>query len=203
MKALIVVDVQDDFCEGGSLEVPGADQEYIEVVNGVIRDARSNNIPVIFSQDYHPEDHGSFASNNKCAPFVLGELNGREQMFWPDHCVQNTSGCMFHENLDWRPDDDIRVRKGMDKTVDSYSAFFDNAKVNKTELDDVLKKLNVTSVDIVGLAGDFCVKFTAEDAAALGYDTTIIWGAVRCIDAYEDSIKRLQDELKSKGVNIA
>lgn len=176
--ALILVDIQNDFCLGGSLAVPKAD-EIIPVANHYMKEFFKKEYPVIATQDWHPVGHGSFASVNKVNPFTMGTLSGEPQMMWPDHCVQGTKGAEFHPDL---LDVPTVVCKGMDPTVDSYSGFFDNGGKNDTGLNGILKSLGVDTVFVLGLATDYCVKFTVLDAAKLGYKTHVILEGCRAVN---------------------
>jgi len=176
--ALLVIDVQNDFCPGGALAVPNGDK-IIPLVNRLIKGFYDMNLPIVATQDWHPVGHGSFASTHKADVFTFGELSGVQQILWPDHCVQNTKGAEFHADL---LDVPTVVCKGMDPTVDSYSGFFDNCGKNVSGLNDILKKEGVNEVYIVGLATDFCVMFTALDAVKLGYKTTVILEACRAVN---------------------
>ena len=159
MKALLVVDVQNDFCPGGSLAVADGDQ-VVPFINSI----RGDFSEVIFTQDWHPRDHRSFASNNPGA--VVGELVRQgeiDQVMWPDHCVQNTPGAEFHPGLDVRESDRV-FRKGELTEVDSYSGFLDNDQQHETGLRAYLAGRDLGEVAVVGLATDYCVKFTVLDA---------------------------------------
>ena len=187
MKTLIIVDAQYDFLEGGSLEVTGGN-EIIPVINDLIPDFDL----VIFTRDYHPAGHASFASSHDGAsPFTKTLLNGKEQVLWPDHCVQNTRGSEIHEDLIGSPKlkgKQVYIfKKGTDPSVDSYSGFYDNnGTQGDTGLADFLKEKGVDEVFITGLAYDFCVAWTAGDAARLGLKTFVIKDATRAIDpSYE------------------
>lgn len=164
MKALLLVDLQNGFCPGGHLPVAGGD-EVIPVANRLMRAGGYDLI--VASQDWHPANHGSFASQHPGKqPFEMGELNGQPQMLWPDHCVQETADAAFHPSLET---DRIHFvqRKGQDIGVDSYSAFRDNDRHALTGLADWLRSKGVTSLDIGGLATDYCVKFSVLDALEL------------------------------------
>lgn len=180
-SALVVVDVQYDFLREGSLEVPDGD-EIIPVINNII-----DKFPlVVFTRDFHPADHGSFASQHPGKrPFDIIDLNGiPDQVLWPDHCVQGTRGSHISENLDLgKIKGDFYVfKKGTDPKVDSYSAFKDNGGNNSTGLDYFLDKKGVTDVFVTGLAGDFCVEYTCIDSANLGFNTVLIKDATRYIN---------------------
>lgn len=198
MKALLVIDIQKDFCAGGSLAVAGAD-EIVPLVNTLMKKAFDDGDLVVASQDWHPANHGSFASVNKAPVFSLGTLNGQPQVMWPDHCVEWTEGAAFHPELLDAP---FVFCKGMDPTVDSYSAFFDNGGFNATGLDKFLKERNVDEVAIVGLATDYCVKFTALDAAKLGYKTSVVMSACRAVNSPEGSLETSVAQMLNAGVKI-
>ncbi|MFB9052034.1 bifunctional nicotinamidase/pyrazinamidase [Formosa undariae] len=195
MKALILVDIQNDFLPGGALAVPKGD-EIIPLINTL----QSKFDLVVASQDWHPENHASFASNhhNKNV-FDMIQLEGQNQVLWPNHCVQGTSGAAF--SLELNTDAVAAIfRKGMTVTVDSYSAFFDNNKTQHTGLEAYLKSMNVTEVYVCGLAADYCVYFTAKDAQSLGFKTYYITDATRYISetVYQAAIL----DLKQHGVTI-
>jgi nicotinamidase/pyrazinamidase len=177
MKALIIVDVQNDFLPGGALAVPRGD-EIIPVINAMQPDYDL----VVATQDWHPADHGSFASNQPSARILETiELNGLAQVVWPDHCVQGTLGAALALELDQQRVAAI-FRKGMDPKVDSYSGFFDNARLHSTGLADYLKGKGVTKVAVCGLAADYCVFYTSRDALELGFEVEILTSATRPID---------------------
>ena len=194
MKALIIVDVQKDFCKGGSLEVPDADS-IVSLINNRIKDFDV----IVVAQDFHPQDHGSFASNNPGTEvFAMGELSGNPQIMWPDHCVQNTRGAEFHEDLNC--DFAKVIQKGVDKTIDSYSAFYDNNKKNKTGLTEFLKEMEVDEVSVAGLATEYCVKFTALDAVKEGFKTTVLANLSRGIN--QKDVDNAYDELLQADISI-
>jgi nicotinamidase/pyrazinamidase len=197
-RALIMVDVQNDFCAGGSLAVPDADA-VVPVFNTI---RKSKNFDVIFlTRDYHPNNHTSFASNNNSAPlFSLVKLeSGVDQVMWPDHCVQDTKGSDFHPDLIVESSD-IIVKKGMNPKVDSYSGFFDNEANAKTNLEQLLKEKGVTDLYIGGIALDVCVLFTCMDARKLGFNTYLILDASRGLGEEQncEAIKKM----KNAGVTI-
>ncbi|WP_212524986.1 bifunctional nicotinamidase/pyrazinamidase [Actibacterium sp. MT2.3-13A] len=176
-EALIVVDVQNDFCPGGALAVPGGD-EVVPEINALLDDFALR----VFTQDWHPADHSSFASNHPGhKPFEVIEMPYGGQVLWPDHCVQDTRGAAFHPDLDTSKADHV-LRKGFRPGIDSYSAFFENDRETETGLDDYLRERGITAVTIVGLATDFCVQYTALDAVHLGYKVTVLEHACRGID---------------------
>jgi nicotinamidase/pyrazinamidase len=177
-SVLIVVDVQNDFCPGGALAVPGGD-EVVPVINALAR--RFDN--VVLTQDWHPAGHVSFATSHVGkAPFDLIELPYGPQVLWPDHCVQGTNGAAFHAGLDV-PHAQMVVRKGHRQGVDSYSGFLEADRTTPTGLGGYLKERGFLHVYIAGLATDFCVAWTALDARRLGVKTTVVEDACRGIDA--------------------
>jgi nicotinamidase/pyrazinamidase len=197
MKALIIVDMQNDFLPGGELSVEKGD-EIIHVVNR-LQDSGYFDL-IIATQDWHPKDHGSFASNHTGKkPFEKTTLSGLEQILWPDHCVQGTEGAEFSKLLDVKNIEAI-FRKGMDKNIDSYSGFFDNGKLKDTGLAAYLKGRNVNELFVAGLAGDFCVFFTSMDAIDTGFKTTLIEDATRSIN--DDDFTAKTKLLIKKGGNV-
>lgn len=177
MKALIIVDVQNDFLENGSLSVPNGN-EIISVINKLQNEFDL----IVATQDWHPENHKSFAVNHEDKNlFETIDLNGLPQVLWPIHCVQGSFGAKFHKDLKTHKIEAI-FRKGMDPEIDSYSGFFDNGKRKNTGLFGYLKDRNVTEIFVCGLAADYCVQFTANDALNLGFNTTIIDNATKPID---------------------
>lgn len=197
MKALIIVDVQNDFLPGGALAVNKGD-EIIPVINKL---QHSNYFDLIIAtQDWHPQDHESFASNHPGKkPFEKTTLSGLEQILWPDHCVQGTEGAEFSKLLDVKNIEAI-FRKGMDKNIDSYSGFYDNGKLKDTGFAAYLKGRNVDDVFVVGLAGDFCVFFTAMDAIDTGFKVTLIEDATRSID--ENNFRNAVNLLQEKNAQV-
>lgn len=200
MKALILVDLQNDFCKNGSLAVPNGD-EVIAIANVITSMGFFDLITA--SQDFHPRNHGSFASNHINAElFSLGDLNGFPQTMWPDHCVAGSEGARLHSMLDMNKVATI-FRKGMDSTVDSYSAFFDNQDKNSTGLGDYLGGLGVTDVYIMGLALDFCVKATALDALRFNFKNVyLIADACRGVNMDPNDSQKAIDEMKNAGIII-
>ncbi len=175
--ALIVIDVQNDFCPGGALAVAGGD-EIIGGINALMGEFQT----VVLTQDWHPENHLSFADNHPGAePFSLTEMPYGPQVLWPSHCVQGTSGAEFHPTLQTGPAQMV-IRKGFRPEIDSYSAFFENDKVTPTGLDGYLRSRGVSHVTLVGLATDFCVAYSALDAARLGFDVRVRKDLCRAID---------------------
>ncbi|SMO89148.1 bifunctional nicotinamidase/pyrazinamidase [Gracilimonas mengyeensis] len=196
MKALIIVDVQNDFCPGGALEVPNGDQ-VVPPINALMQQFDC----VVQTQDWHPEDHHSFASSHADKKaFETTEMDYGEQVLWPDHCVQGTEGAAFHPDLETKPVQMI-VRKGYRKAIDSYSAFFENDHETVTGLHGYLQARGVDEVYVTGLATDFCVKWTALDAAKLGYKVKLVKDAVRGIDM-DGSVDVALDEMQEAGVEF-
>ena len=193
-EALIVIDVQNDFCPGGALAVTGGDQ-IIARINGLMAEFQT----VVLTQDWHPSTHSSFAANHPgAAPFSLTEMPYGPQVLWPTHCVQGTAGAAFHPDLNTDPAQ-LVIRKGFSAGIDSYSAFFENDKTTATGLHGYLTERGITSVTLVGLATDFCVGFSALDAARLGYKVTLLEGACRAIDL-DDSLARTRAQTEAAGV---
>jgi len=177
MKALLIIDVQNDFLPGGPLAVNDGN-----LVIPIINELQSQYELIVATQDWHPIDHESFVTQHPDKKvfdtITLGEL---PQMLWPEHCVQGSWGADFPAKLDTKKIAAI-FRKGMNRSIDSYSGFYDNAKLSNTGLDGYLRSKNVSAVDICGLAGDYCVYFTAMDALALGFQTTILEHAIKSIE---------------------
>lgn len=194
--ALIVIDVQNDFCPGGALAVSGGDQ----IVLGINR--LMDEFPaVVLTQDWHPADHSSFASNHPgAAPFSLTQMPYGPQVLWPGHCVQGSSGAAFHPALAVDRAE-LVIRKGFRPQIDSYSAFFENDHKTQTGLDGYLRDRGVSSLVLVGLATDFCVAYSALDAAGLGYDVTIRMDLCRAIDL-DGSLAAMVAKLQSAGVAL-
>lgn len=198
MNCLLIIDVQNDFCEGGNLAVKGS-SEIIPVINNLIDKFNKSNNLIVATKDWHPADHKSFASVSNTKVGEIGILNSLPQVWWPDHCIENTKGSEFHPEL--LPIKNI-VYKGNDKEVDSYSGFFDNNKVHKTELDDILKKYNIDTLYVVGLATDYCVKFTVLDALSLGYKVYLVKDGCRGVNINPDDSEKAIDEMKKAGAII-
>jgi nicotinamidase/pyrazinamidase len=176
-ELLIIIDVQNDFCPGGKLAVKGGD-EIVPVINKLAQQFKH----VVLTQDWHPEGHSSFASQHKgSAPYTPIEMPYGPQTLWPDHCIIGTTGAAFHPALDV-PHAELIIRKGFRKAIDSYSAFFENDHKTPTGLGGYLKERGFSKVTVVGLAFDYCVRYSAQDAKALGFATTVIEHATRAID---------------------
>lgn len=195
MKALIIVDMQNDFLPGGALAVQNGD-----VIIPLINRLQKKFDLVVATQDWHPADHKSFASAHP-GKKVFDEiiLEGMPQILWPDHCVQATSGVAFSSHLDSKKIEAI-FRKGMEKEIDSYSGFFDNGKRKSTGMGDYLKGRGITKIYVTGLAGDYCVYFTALDGLELGFESTIIADATRPINS--DNFKNTLENFKAKGGKV-
>jgi nicotinamidase/pyrazinamidase len=199
MKALLLIDIQNGFCPGGNLAVAHGD-EIVPIANRLIEDGGYD--VVVASQDWHPENHGSFASQHPGKkPFEMGELSGQPQVMWPDHCVQGTADAEFHADLDVEAIDYIQ-QKGENPAVDSYSAFRDNDQAALTGLADYLRAQQVTELDLCGLATDYCVKFSALDAIEMlpGVKLRFIEDASRGIDP--EGVKVAIAEMKAGGIGI-
>ena len=196
-NALIIVDVQNDFCEGGSLEVQNADQ-IVPIINKLSPQFDK----VVATQDWHPAEHRSFASNHDDKqPFDNITLGEQDQTLWPDHCVQGSEGAQFHPDLDLEPVNLI-IRKGTNVNIDSYSAFRENDRKTITGLYGYLDRLDVQHVFITGLATDVCVMFTALDASQLGLDTFLIEDATKGIDQPEGSLEKSMQKMKENHVKM-
>lgn len=195
MNALILVDIQNDFLPGGSLAVNDGDKILL-VANTI-----QHKFPlVVATQDWHPSDHGSFASSHPGKrPFEMGKLADMDQVMWPDHCVQGQVGSEFSSELNAHKIEAI-FRKGTDKSIDSYSGFFDNGKKKSTGLGDYLKGKGVKDVYLAGLAADFCVGFTALDALELGFNLFLIEDGTRAID--KEGWEKMKKQIIVKGGHI-
>ena len=195
MNALILIDIQNDFLPGGLLEVPKGD-EIIDNVNSIM----DNYNIVVATKDWHPKNHISFASNhkNKKAGQKI-KINNLDQMLWPDHCIKDSKGSEFPEKLDSHKIHKI-FYKGVDSNIDSYSGFYDNGKIRSTGLSNFLKKSNINQVDIVGLATDYCVKYSSIDAYNEGFKTKVLCCCVRGISV--ETTKTAFKEMRDMGISI-
>jgi nicotinamidase/pyrazinamidase len=198
-NALIMVDLQNDFCHGGSLAVPGGD-EVIPLANQL--QLQSCFDLVVATQDWHPEDHMSFATNHPGHGtgdvIVVDEI---PQVLWPRHCIQDSKGAAFHPALDLHKIDKI-FHKGIEKKIDSYSAFFDNAHRRSTGLGDYLRSEGVDGVYIMGLATDYCVKYSSLDAVHLGFRVYVVEDACRGVELNPGDIAGSFEEMRLAGVHI-
>ncbi|WLS77084.1 bifunctional nicotinamidase/pyrazinamidase [Erwinia pyri] len=199
-QALLLIDLQNDFCLGGALAVKDGD-EVIAVANHYAGEFSQRGQPVIATLDWHPATHGSFASNAGEQPWTVGELAGLPQVWWPDHCVQHTPGAELHPLLNAGLITD-RVFKGEDAQVDSYSGFYDNGHRKKTRLDALLKAQGITALTVMGLATDYCVKYTVLDALATGYTVTVISAGCRGVDLNPGDSARALEEIKNLGAIV-
>jgi nicotinamidase/pyrazinamidase len=194
--ALIVIDVQNDFCPGGALAVTDGDA-IIPRVNALMDEFAVK----VLTQDWHPASHSSFAANHPGAePFSLTEMPYGPQVLWPVHCVQGTEGAAFHKALRTNPAD-LVIRKGFRASIDSYSAFFENDHKTPTGLEGYLRTRGVTDLTLVGLATDFCVAYSAIDAAGLGFKVTVLDGACRAIDL-NGSLADARTKMRAAGVRL-
>jgi len=194
--ALIVIDVQNDFCPGGALAVPGGD-EIVAGINTLIHDSPT----VILTQDWHPAGHSSFASSHSGkAPFEVIEMPYGSQVLWPDHCIQGSEGAAFHPDLNTERADLI-IRKGYNPQIDSYSALFENDHATPTGLSGYLRDRGITRLTMVGLALDFCVNYSAVDAAKAGFDVTVDQALCRAIDL-DGSLAAALEGMTANGVAL-
>lgn len=197
MHGLIVIDVQNDFCPGGALAVAQGN-EIVQPINALMADFDA----VVLTQDWHPAGHSSFASSHAgAAPFDLIEMPYGAQVLWPDHCIQGTPGARFHSALTVDRADLI-IRKGYNPAIDSYSAFFENDHKTPTGLEGYLRTRGIDALTLVGLATDFCVNFSAVDAAKLGFKVTVRQDLCRAIDL-DGSLRAALNGMTEAGVTLA
>lgn len=196
-KALLVIDVQNDFCPGGALAVAGGDQ-----IVGPINALMAGFDAVILTQDWHPATHSSFASQHAdAAPFSELPMPYGLQTLWPDHCVIGSQGAAFHPDLH-SDRADMVIRKGFRPAIDSYSAFFENDRETPTGLAGYLRTRGIDHLSLVGLATDFCVAFSAIDAAKLGFEVTVLQDHCRAIDL-NGSLEAALNAMRDAGVTLA
>ena len=196
-EAILVIDVQNDFCPGGALAVAGGD-EIVAPINALVPEFGVR----VFTQDWHPSDHSSFTSQHEGHdPFTLIDMPYGPQVLWPDHCVIGSDGAGFHSALDTRGADMV-IRKGFRREIDSYSAFFENDHKTPTGLEGYLKTRCVDTVTVVGLATDYCVNYSAVDAAKLGFNVTVIESLCRAIDL-DGSLAAAKEGMATAGVKLA
>ncbi|MBV7407762.1 bifunctional nicotinamidase/pyrazinamidase [Maritimibacter sp. DP1N21-5] len=197
MDALIVIDVQNDFCPGGALAVAGGD-EVVPYINRMLPQ-----FPIrVFTQDWHPAGHSSFASSHPGrAPFSVLEMSYGPQVLWPDHCLQGSTGAEFHAALDRDPADLI-LRKGFRREIDSYSAFSENDHQTPTGLEGYLRTRGATRLTLVGLATDYCVAWSALDAVRLGFEVEVKLSACRAIDL-DGSLDGALEDMRAAGVTLS
>ena len=195
-SALIVIDAQNDFCPGGALAVADGDA-ILEPVNALIAAADT----VILTQDWHPAHHKSFASQHADrSPFELVDMAYGPQVLWPDHCVQGTDGAAFHKALN-TDKVSLILRKGMNPDVDSYSAFFENDQTTSTGLAGWLAARGIETVQMAGLATDYCVAWSALDAVKLGFETSVVMSACRAIDL-DGSLQAQSEKMRDAGIQL-
>jgi nicotinamidase/pyrazinamidase len=195
-EALIVIDMQNDFCPGGALAVAGGDT-IVPLVNALI--ARFNHVAL--TQDWHPAGHSSFASTHPGkSPFETATMPYGAQTLWPDHCIQGSAGAEFHPALDWTRAE-IVIRKGFRREIDSYSAFFENDRTTPTGLGGYLRERGIARLTLAGLATDFCVAFSALDAVRQGFETTVLLDACRGIDL-GGSLDTMLSSMREEGVTL-
>ena len=200
-RALILVDIQNDFLPGGALAVPKGD-EVIATANKLIVKKDEKFSLILATQDFHPANHKSFSSNNPGSKVGdIGVLGGLPQVMWPDHCVQETRGCDFATTLQMKRVDHV-FKKGTNSDIDSYSGFFDNGQVQSTGLGEFLKKQGIEEVVVLGLATDYCVKFTVLDALRLGFKTILIEDGVRAVNLSLGDGESAIKEMKAAGAKI-
>lgn len=193
--ALLVIDVQNDFCPSGALAVTGGD-EIIPPINAVMAEFDA----VILTQDWHPAGHSSFASTHGVAPMSMTQMPYGPQVLWPDHCIIGTTGAAFHAGLNVDAADMI-IRKGYNPAIDSYSAFFENDHSTPTGLEGYLRTRGINRLTLVGLATDFCVNYSAVDAAKLGFDVAVRMDLSRAID-FDGSLEAAVKGMQAAGVKI-
>jgi nicotinamidase/pyrazinamidase len=197
MRALLLIDLQYDFCPGGALAVAHGD-DTIPVANRLMPKFST----IIATQDWHPQNHGSFAINHEGAkPYDMGELAGLPQVMWPAHCVQGTRGAELHTGLDRNLITEV-FRKGTDPAIDSYSGFFDNGHKKSTGLGDWLKQRDIKKLYILGLATDYCVKFTALDARQLGFEVAVVTDGCRGVNLDPGDSDKAFAEMRAAGASI-
>jgi nicotinamidase/pyrazinamidase len=194
-SALIVIDVQNDFCPDGALAVAGGDQ-IVEGINNLMADFDN----VILTQDWHPAGHSSFASSHDSNPFSVIDMPYGPQVLWPDHCIQGSHGAAFHADLN-TDRADIIVRKGFNPEIDSYSALFENDQKTPTGLEGYLRTRGITDLTLVGLALDYCVNYSTLDAARLGFNVTVKQSLTRAIDL-DGSLAAALAAMQDAGVKI-
>ena len=197
MKTLLLIDIQNDFLPGGALAVPEGD-----LIVPVVNDLLPHYDLVAATQDWHPENHASFAANHPGrAVFESIDLDGLPQTLWPVHCVQNTGGALFAPGLNTRPIAHV-FPKGMNARIDSYSGFFDNGHRAATGMGEWLRTRGVTEIDVAGLATDYCVKFTVLDALAEGFKVKVIAAACRGVNLSPDDVGRALVEMREAGAQV-
>lgn len=196
MEALLIIDMQNDFMPWGTLPVPKADT-LVQYINELIE-----KFPyVIASQDWHPPHHISFASTHNREPFSMIQMNGMQQILWPDHCIMDTKGASFVRGLHIDQVDTI-IQKGCDREIDSYSAFFDNAKKRDSGLHDLCQKKGISSLTIIGVALEYCVQFSVLDALDLGYSVSVDLHGCKGVEVQKGDCEKAIKEMKHRGAII-
>ena len=194
--ALLVIDVQNDFCPGGALQVAGGN----EIITGINQEMTKYDY-IILTQDWHPKGHSSFAtSHDGGKPLDVIEMPYGDQVLWPDHCVQGSHGAEFHSELNTARANAV-IRKGSNPLIDSYSAFFENDRKTPTGLHGYFRSLEIEKINLVGLATDFCVNYSAQDAAKLGYKVSVFEKMCRSIDI-NGSLALARTEMRECGVEL-
>ena len=194
-SALIIIDMQNDFCTGGALAVKDG-EKIIQCIN----DAQKEFKTIILTQDWHPQEHSSFASNHGAEPYTNIEMEYGPQILWPDHCIQGSRGANFHTNLNTNKSDLI-LRKGSNPKIDSYSAFFENDKNTTTGLEGYLIKKDIKQLYLCGLAFDYCVFYSALDGANLGFEVFVFQDLTKAIDL-NNSEKIAKKSMIEKGIKL-
>ena len=194
-SALIIIDMQNDFCTGGALAVKDG-EKIIQCIN----DAQKEFKTIILTQDWHPQEHSSFASNHGAEPYTNIDMEYGSQILWPDHCVQGSTGANFHRDLNTNKSDLI-LRKGSNPKIDSYSAFFENDKNTTTGLEGYLIKKDIKRLYLCGLAFDYCVFYSALDGANLGFEVCVFKDLTKAIDL-NDSKKTAKKSMIEKGIKL-
>ena len=194
--ALLVIDVQNDFCPGGALQVAGGN----EIIPGINQEMTKYDY-IILTQDWHPKGHSSFATSHDVGkPLDVIEMPYGDQVLWPDHCVQGSHGAEFHSELNTARANAV-IRKGSNPLIDSYSAFFENDRKTPTGLHGYFRSLEIEKINLVGLATDFCVNYSAQDAAKLGYKVSVFEKMCRSIDI-NGSLALAKTEMRECGVEL-
>lgn len=199
-KALLLIDLENDFCRNGALAVPDGDA-VIAVANQAMTLCRRAAMPVVASLDWHPADHGSFAVNAGGKIGDSGMLDGLPQTWWPVHCVQNTPGAQLHPKLQQQEIQHL-VHKGLHANIDSYSAFYDNGHRSQTDLDAWLRARDIRQLIIMGLATDYCVKYTVLDALSLGYSVDLLVDGCRGVNLAPGDSERALDHMRRQGAKL-
>lgn len=199
-QALLLIDLQNDFCSGGALAVNGGD-EVIAVANRLATQFQQRGEAVIATLDWHPPGHGSFASSAGTQAGTQGDLHGLPQVWWPDHCVQHSAGAQLHPQLDLTLLT-RRIYKGENPAIDSYSAFYDNGRRQQTELHGWLQQQGITVLTVMGLATDYCVRYSVLDALALGYQVSVETAGCRGVNLQANDSEKALAEMRLAGASI-